>query len=209
MDFEIVVDTETCAALNRKPKQFGAVVRRGALNDPELLTLDLTEFLGRGWYDAECTRLVQRALRCNTHVTRICLRFNEVGDNDVPALVAMIQLQPALTALDVANNCIGAVKELAEALSTNPSLRALDLSFNRIPPAGAQALAAMLRTNAALTELDIGGNPFGEVGAIHLIEAVKYNGTLLALGLQAMDLPPKLLDSVEAALRVNFSALQD
>ncbi len=47
------------------------------------------------------------------------------------------------------------------------------------------------------------------MGAIHLIEAVKYNGTLLALGLQAMDLPPKLLDSVEAALRVNFSALQD
>jgi len=57
-------------------------------------------------------------------------------------------------------------------------LQCLDLSFNAIQTAGAQALADVIRYNRQLVELNLRHNQIGATGAEYLIDALQFNNTL-------------------------------
>lgn len=65
-----------------------------------------------------------------------------------------------LVTLDLKNNDIGrGVTYIAQVLKRNRTLKVLNLSGNRIEPAGLTALAEALKYNSTLETLDLSGNP--------------------------------------------------
>ena len=76
----------------------------------------------------------------------------------------------------------GARAQLAEALTGDSSLTALDVGGNNIGPEGITALAGALRGNDALRTLELGYNPIREKGAQALADVVKYDLQVRARG---------------------------
>ena len=80
------------------------------------------------------------------------------------------------------------VVELCEVLPRFAALRTLDLSHNKIGPAGASALSEALKVNPVLTELNLFNNGIGVDGASNgakaIAEALKVNPVLTKLDLQ-------------------------
>ena len=187
-------------ALNHRNVNLKELVIRAMEDDPTLRFMDCGEFMGRGWWDADCVQLVRTALDTNTNVTKLSFCFDDLEDAHMEIIIAILQSQPGLTYLDVSNNRLTICEELAECLKTNTTLTSLNLSYNRILPPEALEIGKMLRENEALVELDMSGNPFGEVGSMHLIEAVKYNEGLETLRLEDMGLPPKMMDAIDVAV---------
>ena len=95
-----------------------------------------------------------------------------------------------LRCLDLAYNYdIGdaGATSLAVALTSNKSLRRLEVGQCRIGDAGGTALANALKTNEDLEELDIQGNNIGVAGAKALASALKVNGSLRSLWVWSND----------------------
>mmetsp|Transcript_24650 Transcript_24650/g.44730 ORF Transcript_24650/g.44730 Transcript_24650/m.44730 type:complete len:1868 (-) Transcript_24650:3021-8624(-) len=187
-------------ALNHRNINLKELVIRAMEDDPTLRFMDCGEFMGRGWWDADCVQLVRTALETNTNVTKLSFCFDDLEDSHMEIVIAILQSQPELTYLDLSNNRLTICEQLAECLKTNTTLTSLNLSYNKILPPEALEIGKMLRENEALVELDMSGNPFGEVGSMHLIEAVKYNEALETLRLEDMGLPQKMTDAIDVAV---------
>jgi hypothetical protein len=71
--------------------------------------------------------------------------------------------------------------ELLRALATHGSVTLLDLRWNALGVAGAEALAAALRTNTALTTVRVCGNRMGDAGLTALVSALVHNTTVQEL----------------------------
>ncbi|KAJ0397001.1 hypothetical protein P43SY_007240 [Pythium insidiosum] len=76
-----------------------------------------------------------------------------------------------------------APKLLGMVLSSNTTLRTLDLGFNRITDRGATLLAAALEHNRTLESLYLSGNNIGPIGVAALANALRKNSTLRSLHL--------------------------
>jgi len=86
--------------------------------------------------------------------------------------------------IDLLNNKIGGDKgaeDLAEGLTINKTLKALNLYGTKITHLGAIELAKALKSNKSLEYLNISNNSIGDAGAIALAEALKMNKTLTHL----------------------------
>ena len=92
---------------------------------------------------------------------------------------------PTLTTIDLSWNHIGeaGAQALAEALKINTSVTTIALYQNNIGDAGAQALAEALKTNTSVKEIDLKGNNIGEAGAQALAEALKINTSVTTIAL--------------------------
>lgn len=112
---------------------------------------------------------------------RLVLSHSELTDAGVRALCASARVVAALGHLELQFNAIedDGVRQLATAGLTR--LRRLDLSKNRIGPAGACALAAAADL-AGLTHLDLESNPIGDRGA-RALAASPHLGRLVRLTL--------------------------
>jgi len=127
------------------------------------------------------------------------LSFNYIEMPALRNLIAALKKTPSLTKLKLSGCKIFAngAALLAEYLlpasdasttSTNGStitstkpvqqLRCLDLSFNAIQTAGAQALADVIRFNRQLVEMNLRHNQIGAAGAEYLVDALQFNHTL-------------------------------
>jgi len=82
--------------------------------------------------------------------------------------------------LGLGRNNIGddGAKALASSLEVNGALTNLDLYNNQIGDQGATAIAEAMKVNGALTELFLQGNGIGDQGATTIAEALKFNGAL-------------------------------
>ncbi len=131
-----------------------------------------------------------------------------------PLSATLFQVNPALTALNLAASNIGVegAKSIARALSFAGSTRIarLNLSGNRFGSAGATTLARALTANAHLTELVLRGNPIGAEGAAALSAALcsggsgeRANSTLAVLDLTACALGDGGCEHLADALATN------
>ncbi|XP_072133414.1 uncharacterized protein [Mobula birostris] len=146
------------------------------------------------------------ALRTNPSLTELNLNDNLLGDSGVKLLSAALgnpECKLQKLQLDNIGLTDSGAKDLASALSTNPSLTELNLSVNKLgdsgvklvsealrnskceiqklwlrdvglTDSGAEDLASALRTNPSLTELNLGANKLGDSG-MKLVSAALRN----------------------------------
>ena len=147
------------------------------------------------------------ALRVNTSLTFLDLRFNSIANEGAHSLSEALRLNTCLTLLNLSYNLIGdeGALSLSEALRENTSLTSLILSDNSIDDDGANSLSEALRVNTSLTSLDLCRNSIGDKGAISLSEALRVNTSLTSLGLRRNSIRDEGANSLSEALRVNTS----
>ena len=143
----------------------------------------------------------------------VCLEVQQaqVGDRRVKddsaaaVLAALLEANTSLANLDLSHNKIGpaGAESLATALKTNTTLTNLFLSHNNIGPAGAESVATVLKTNTTLTNLDLSHNNLGLAGAESFATALKANTTLTNLFLSDNSIGPAGAESLATALKTN------
>ena len=109
-----------------------------------------------------------------------------VGPRLALALAEALTTAPALRSLNLSSNGVGrGAAAFADALRmTNCNLASLNLRDNALGAAGVAELAEALRHNSSLTELDLSANPgCGSAGAVALGAALVRNETLRSLNL--------------------------
>lgn len=114
------------------------------------------------------------ALRENTTVKNLNLRFNIIGDDGAQAIADMLAVNRTITHLSLESNQIGDIgaQALADALKVNSTLTSIVLGYNRIGDVGAHHIADMMRNNTTIINIYLGNNQFGAEGIAEL-EAVK------------------------------------
>jgi len=142
-------------------------------------------YIGLGWGDEEA-RAVARVLLRAPALEALHLENNSIGAEGARALAEALPHAPALKLLDLDNNSIGdeGARALAEALPHAPALQVLSLVSNSIGDAGACALAEALPRAPALEELSLFDNSIGDKGARALAEALLHAPALEKLGLR-------------------------
>ena len=122
------------------------------------------------------------------------------------ALASALKKNPPLRSLNLSNNCILFVKELAFALHCNRALMSLDLSRNFLncdDQSSYNELGNVLRTNNALKSLNISHNDISEVKMQSVIYALYYNKTLQSLDMSGNGLGSKIIEDLAHALKYN------
>ena len=151
--------------------------------------------------------LAYYGLKRNRTLQYLDLSDNDDGDSVAKQLACALESNSSLTYLDLSHLrkgdersrcsvdsgeishivvrskliCHSGASAIAKALSLNPTLTYLDLSFNNIKQAGAAALGVALQTNCSLSHLYLCGNLIGDLGATSLGKGLKSNCTLTQL----------------------------
>lgn len=123
-----------------------------------------------------------------TQIRNLNLSCNELGDDEVQALVDHLPAQ--LHILDLDNNYIradGAIA-LADALHRAPQLQTLNLGCNNIGDTGTIALANALSKSTQLKILVLNYNNIGDAGTITLADALSKSAQLKNLYLGCNDI---------------------
>ena len=108
---------------------------------------------------------------------------NAFGERGAKAIAGALRvttegLHTKLQTLDISLCGLGAAggEAIAKALTAkSPTLKALNVAFNRIGPVGAAAFGHMLAKNCALTELNLHYNSMGDAGAAAISEGLIRN----------------------------------
>lgn len=174
-------------------------IERLLLNDPTLITLDLS-----GIYIGDAKEFAT-ALRINTTLTALNLSGYILGATRATELASALRENATLTTLNVSHNVLGptGAAELASALRDNTTLMTLNLSYNVIGAAGAKELAVVLRENPTLTTLMMSNNVLGVRGAKEMASALRVNKTLTTLDLGDNVIGTEGAAVMASALRVN------
>ncbi len=103
----------------------------------------------------------------------------------INAFVGKILGCPQLVRLDLLFNSIddAGANAIADALKVNRSLETLDLAYNDIGDGGADAIADALNVNHSLKALKLFDNKIGDDGAKAIANALKVNHSLEKLGM--------------------------
>ena len=157
--------------------------------------------------DVKGASSLSEALRVNTSLTSLRLGENSIGSEGANFLSEALRANTSLTSLDLGQNfiCAEGANFLSEALRVNTSLTSLDLAGNSIHAEGAHSLSEVLKVNTSLTSLSLHWNSFGADGAHSLSEALKVNTSLTSLGLGGNSIRDEGAHSLSEALRVNTS----
>lgn len=116
----------------------------------------------------------QGGARSPALISVLALDHCEIDDAAAPAIAALMEA-PTLRSLDLSfNKLAGAgAKMLASSLGKRScGLQYLSLSSNNVDDAGVASLAASLLSNGALTRLDLSKNHIGDDGAVSLAQAL-------------------------------------
>ena len=130
-----------------------------------------------------------------------------IKDEGAKALADALKTNTSLIALNLSNNNVedkGAAS-LADALKTNTSLIELNLSNNNVEDEGAEALADALKRNTSLTELDLSDIIVGDAGVASLADALKVNTSLVSLDLRYNEINAEGAEALADALKRNTS----
>jgi Ran GTPase-activating protein (RanGAP) involved in mRNA processing and transport len=140
-----------------------------------------------------------------TNVGELKFQGLEWGDADVVELCEVLPRFAALRTLDLSRNKIGpaGASALGEVLKVNAVLTILELSLNKIGAEGAIAIAEALKVNAVVTTLSLWNNSIGDEGAIVIAEALKVNAVLTVLDLRVNKIGAEGAIAIAEALKVN------
>ena len=135
----------------------------------------------------------------NLNITKLKLSIQRIGDDAIKALsgilsmnINLVTLRMRFITVPISNTTVkgsfekglfgnDGAKDLAKALTSNYTLRELDLSDNAIGDEGAEALARALTSNTTLEMLDLSCNIIGDEGIEALARALNLNRTLMIL----------------------------
>lgn len=160
-------------------------------------------------------RRIWRRLGCllgqNTRVKKLCIP--PMDNLDLVGLCAGIQSNRSIEKLDFARiNLQDSMSSLAPFLSSNPSLKSVDLDYCKIgTSAGIDILSTALinRSHDTLEELNLNGNDFGDIDLDQLVLALNRNTDLRTLNLVCNEIGQrgcaslaKLLSNRESNLEV-------
>ena len=122
------------------------------------------------------------------------------------ALASALKNSPSLLFLNLSNNSILFVKELALALHCNRVLLSLDISSNLLDcdnQSSYNELGDALRKNMALKSLNISLNHVSDIKMQSVIYALYYNKTLQALDISGNELGFKIIEDLAHTLNYN------
>jgi len=194
---------------SEKARIVDETIERIAANDPSLTLTSIYLNENESIDAAACVRIAE-ALRGNTHLTLLLLRFNGIDHDGASALAEVLKSNTTLIKLDLNRNDIGPVgaSALAEVLKSNTTLIKLSLSYNDIGDGGASALAEMLKSNTSLAMFFLNRNDIGDIGALALVEALQSNATLERLYLNDINdaIHTVLMHKIDRLIHINWTS---
>ncbi|CAF0994160.1 unnamed protein product [Brachionus calyciflorus] len=130
--------------------------------------------------DAFC---LYHALRLNSWVSILDLRYNRINDEGAVWIAKLIAENSTLKHLNLMCNDIGpdGAEQIALALQKNENIIYLNLNGNKIGNKGGMCMAQMLQVNVNLQHLDIGETDLKIESLIALATILNYNRTLKSL----------------------------
>uniref|UniRef100_A0A4W3GA66 Nuclear factor 7, brain-like n=1 Tax=Callorhinchus milii TaxID=7868 RepID=A0A4W3GA66_CALMI len=141
-----------------------------ALRNPECKIQSL--WLHSNNLTADCTEDLTTALSTNHSLTELILNNNNLGDCGVKRLCeALRNPECKIQRLWLWGNSLtdGCTDDLVSALSTNRSLRILDLGFNSFTDGSVPALRRLIQTCTSLEGIMLWGNKFNSDGENQLL----------------------------------------
>ena len=163
-----------------------------ALTRPETSVRRL--YLGGNEVGPQEAAWIAEMLKVNRSIHSLYLSVNRLGDNGIAKLAEAVRQNRTLIAISVSSNAIGAsgAWSLAETLQDHPSLRVLDVGYdkstnvlgenpNRYGDEGAFAFADYLETNPLLRRLDLRKSGITTAGAERLLQSLDSNNNLTRL----------------------------
>lgn len=158
-------------------------------------------------------KAMYEALSADTSVTRFHIEEVKLTDQAAVALAAALTSNSTLRKLDLNGNDVSdaAMVSLCSGLAPPSAchLTRIRLNGGHIRNAGAVAFAAVLRTNTSMIEVDISNNYIGSVGAPALASAVSSNRTLIKLNLRLNEIDDDGGIAFANALALNDCALEE
>ncbi|XP_013866597.1 leucine-rich repeat-containing protein 74B [Austrofundulus limnaeus] len=157
--------------------------------DLELGDQEETEALrGKVIYMKACEKLqvapVSRFLK-NMHTSELALMHYGLGPKGTKALAVPLTTNTSIRRLNLRDNWMGEMggASIAKMLEANRCITAVDLSDNNLRDLGARAISNMLKGNNTLVSLQLSGNHFTDQSAEYLGPALISNTTLQHLDL--------------------------
>ena len=163
-----------------------------ALTQPETSVRRL--YLGGNEVGPQEAAWIAEMLAVNRSIHSLYLSVNRLRDTGVGKLAEGVRQNQTLTAMSVSSNAIGAggAWALAERLQNHPSLRLLDVGYdkstnvlgekpNHYGDEGAFAFADYLETNPPLRQLDLRKSGITTAGAQRLLQSLDSNSNLTRL----------------------------
>lgn len=132
-------------------------------------------------------------------------RKKKLRDRDFLALSVELQSDTFVTGMSLAYNKVSesVCEYLGKALSTNKTLKELDLSMCDIKYEGCVSICQGLQENTCLSKLVLFGNNFGGRGAASIAEALQVNKTLQSLDIANTDQTSQSLIPISTVLVSN------
>nr|AAP92143.1 leucine-rich repeat protein N4C [synthetic construct] len=183
-------------------KDLASVLR----SNPSLRELDLSNNkLG----DAGVRLLLQGLLDPGTRLENLDLNESDLTEAGLKDLASVLRSNPSLRELTLSNNKLGdaGVRLLLQGLlDPGTRLEKLDLDQTDLTEAGMKDLASVLRSNPSLRELSLSSNKLGDAGVRLLLQGLLDPGTRLEkLDLNQNDLTEADLKDLASVLRSNPS----
>ncbi|XP_066050009.1 leucine-rich repeat-containing protein 34 [Chamaea fasciata] len=153
--------------------------------------------------DEISTKGITIKLAGNNHLVPV----SRVTDDDLGALVSVLDQAAFVTGLDLAYNLLtdAGAQTIATFLQENSSLQYLNLMFNDIGTSGAELIAEALHSNHSLVHLRMTGNKIGNQGGMFFASMLRINSTLEKLDLGDCDVGLQCLIATSIALTQNKS----
>ncbi|KAM8880949.1 leucine-rich repeat-containing protein 34 [Synchiropus picturatus] len=153
---------------------------------------------------------LERAKAAGSFTLKLRGKALRLDDRGALVLAAYLRNNGSVTGLDVSYNNITdeGARRVAELLKDgNCILKYLNLTFNCVEAAGAEALADHLKSNASLQVLQLSGNKVGNSGGMHLSRMLQVNQSLRELQLIACDLTVESINALAIVLKSNRTLL--
>ncbi|CAG9314099.1 unnamed protein product [Blepharisma stoltei] len=167
----------------------------------ELLLPDL--FLGDNACDAIAKFIIE-----NPKIKKLELKGNNIGSEGIKHISAVFQLPNEIESANFQWNNLGSddsLKHLCSALSSNNSLKFLDLRNNKITCEGASEIADMIRNNSTLIGIDLRWNDIDRQGGEELLSSIDAQSTIQCIELSGNHIPLDILGEIDAKLRARRS----
>lgn len=174
-----------CSIVESVKMQRARIELEDSLQELAQNTVEVLDLTGIGRGD-EGAILIATALKKNTSVRELCLRWSSIGiDGAVAVAASLHDGNRSLTGLDLFCNSIkdAGAAAVSVAIIANPAIRTLDLGWNSIGDSGAAAIAKALKAGCFVSKLGLEQNAIGENGGYALASALCRNTSLTELRL--------------------------
>ena len=154
------------------------------------------------------TKAIGEALACNIVLTGLHLSNNRIGCTGAMYIANGLKVNQSITELDLSKNnirCAGG-SILFNALQTNRTLITLNMSGNKL--VNLESIEMTISTNSSLRHLDLSYTSLSDFTAYFIGEGLKFNKNLQTINLCANSIYRNGSVSIGIALGVNKSLVQ-